>query len=159
MHVEFRKCDPAREISALRAFDRKVFPKGDLFSANEWRSYTSYWMIVDGTIVGCCAFEHDLDFQEDLRRDECNARLKGSLYTASTGILPEFQGKGLGNLLKCWEIAYAKYHGFTRVVTNTRKKNSRMISLNQRFGFQVIRETRGYYSDPTDSTVVMELRL
>jgi ribosomal protein S18 acetylase RimI-like enzyme len=159
VHVEFRKCNPAREISALRSFDRKVFSKGDLFTASEWRQYTSYWMILGGTVIGCCAFEHNVDFQEDLRNDESNQQLEGSLYIASTGILPSHQGKGLGRLLKSWEITYAKYHGFTRIVTNTRKKNRQMISLNRKFGFQIIRETRGYYSNPSDSTVVMELKL
>lgn len=158
MDVEFKKCNPSRELARLRAFDRKVFPKGDLFSTDEWLQYCSYWMIVEEKAVGCCAFQHNVDFQEDIRDDEGNERLKGSLYVATTGILPEYQGKGLGQLLKAWEVAYAKHHDFTRIVTNTRKKNTRMISLNQRFGFYIIRETRGYYSNPADSTVVMELR-
>jgi ribosomal protein S18 acetylase RimI-like enzyme len=159
MHVEFRKCVLPREIRALRAFDRKVFRKTDLFTSDEWNKYASYWMIVDRTAVGCCAFQLNVDFQEDIREDEENQYLKGSLYISTTGILPRFQHRGLGQLLKCWELTYAKYHAFTRIVTNTRKNNRRMISLNQKFGFQIIRTTRGYYFDPADSTVVMELKL
>jgi ribosomal protein S18 acetylase RimI-like enzyme len=34
-----------------------------------------------------------------------------------------------------------------------------MIALNERFGFRVIRTTPRYYSDPVESTVVMELRI
>ena len=34
-----------------------------------------------------------------------------------------------------------------------------MIHLNRKFNFEVIRITPGYYSGPSDSTVVMELRI
>jgi hypothetical protein len=61
-------------------------------------------------------------------------------------------------MLKCWQIAYAWQNKFNRIVTNTRKRNKPMIHLNEKFDFEVIRVTRNYYSGPTDSTVVMELR-
>jgi ribosomal protein S18 acetylase RimI-like enzyme len=157
MHVEFRKAVIPDEIPKLRAFDKKVFPKADLFSTREWREYESYWMIVDGTAVGCCAFQPNVDFRED--KDDSNPPLKGSLYVTTTGILPDSQSTGLGRMLKCWQIAYAKYHGFNRIVTNNRKRNAKIISLNREFGFHIVRTTSGYYSDPNDATVVMERRL
>jgi ribosomal protein S18 acetylase RimI-like enzyme len=100
-----------------------------------------------------------VDFQEDINQGGINPRLKGSLYISTTGILPRFRGIGLGGLLKCWEISYARYHGFNRIVTNTRQRNVAMIKLNRKFGFRMIRTTPAYYSDPPDATVVMELRL
>jgi len=157
MRTEFRKAVLPGEIRSLMAFDRKVFPPSDLFDAAAWKTYESYWMFVDGVKVGCCAFEKHVDFQEDVRG--VNVPRKGSLYISSTGILPKFQSQGLGALLKCWEIAYARHHGFTRIVTNTRKRNLTMIKLNRKFGFRVVRTTPCYYSDPADSTVVMELLL
>ena len=77
----------------------------------------------------------------------------GSLYIASTGIHPDFQGMGFGQLLKNWQVIYARYRGFERIVTNTRKSNSAMIALNRKFGFRIIRTTPRYYSDPVESTV------
>jgi ribosomal protein S18 acetylase RimI-like enzyme len=158
MEAEFRKAVLPEDLRRLRAFDRKVFPPSDLFSSEEWREYEAHWMSIDGTTVGCCAFQAHVDFQEDVCEDGVNPRMKGSLYISTTGILPEYRGLGLGRLLKSWEVAYARYHGFHRIVTNTRKHNVGMITLNKEFGFRVIRTTRGYYSDPTDSTVVMDLR-
>jgi ribosomal protein S18 acetylase RimI-like enzyme len=155
MKTEFRKARPAAEIRSLMAFDRKVFPPSDLFDADYWKACVVYWLIVDGVKVGCCAFEEHVDFQDDL--SDGNPPQKGSLYIASTGILPKFQGQGLGTLLKSWQICYARHHGFKRIVTNTRSRNSAMLILNQEFGFRIIRTSRGYYSDPADSTVVMEL--
>jgi len=116
-------------------------------------------MLVDRVKVGCCAFERHVDFQQDLRADECNPRRDGSLYISTTGILPRFQGQGFGQLIKQWQIAFARHHGFTRIVTNTRKRNAAMIALNRKFDFRVLRTGPRYYSAPTDATVVMELLL
>ena len=159
MTTGFRKARLPGELGSLMAFDRKVFPRSDLFDAAAWNACESYWMLVDGIKVGCCAFEKHVDFQDDLSRESPNPRLQRSLYISSTGILPDFQGKGFGTLLKAWEVAYARRHGFTRIVTNTRKRNKHMIALNRKFGFRIIRTSPGYYSGPPDSTVVMELLL
>ena len=159
MRTEFRRVKTPDEIRSLLTFDRKVFDAVDRFPAEYWSSVQSYWMLVDGVKVGCCAFEKNVDFQGDQREDGLNPRLDGSLYIASTGILPRFQGRGFGRLMKSWQIAYASHHEFKRIVTNTRKRNKRMIHLNRIFGFKVIRITPRYYSHPADSTVVMELRL
>ena len=159
MHTEFRRAIVPQEISSLMAFDHRVFPKADWFSKADWETYISYWMIVGKIKVGCCAFQHHMDFQEDIRADGVNPARRGSLYISSTGILPRFQRMGFGALLKCWQIAYARRRCFTRIVTNTRKHNAGMIRLNRKFGFQVVRVSSNYYTDPADATVVMELRL
>ena len=159
MRTEFRKVRTADEIGSLMAFDRKVFSSVDCFPRDHWLNVLSYWMLIDGIKVGCCAFENNVDFQQDQRRDGVNPPLTGSLYIASTAILPRFQGHGFGRMLKAWQVAYAWRHKFNRIVTNTRKRNKPMIHLNRKFSFEVIRITPGYYSGPSDSTVVMELRI
>jgi ribosomal protein S18 acetylase RimI-like enzyme len=139
--TEFVKVNPAREMRSLLTFDHKVFPKGDWFSENDWLAYESYWMLVDKRKVGCCAFE----------------RHKRTLHITSTGILPEVQGQGLGTLFKAWQIAFARRHGFARMVTTSRKSNRSMIDLNRRFGFRVVRTVNRFYSDPVESAVVMAI--
>ena len=143
MQTEFRKAVLPRELGVLLAFDRKVFPKPDRFDRAYWTECESYWLIVGKTKIGCCAFE----------------KRRGSLYISTTGILPRFQNKGFGALLKSWEIAYARYHGFNRIITNCRKRNIRMIALNRQFGFRIVRTIPRYYTEPTDSSVLMELLL
>jgi ribosomal protein S18 acetylase RimI-like enzyme len=143
--TEFRKAG-ADEIRSLMIFDRKAFREypDDWFDREYWSVCESWWMIVDGKKVGCCAFEHGA---------------RGWLYITTTGILPEFRGVGLGSLLKGWQLAYARQRGFKRIITNTRKSNVAMIGLNRKFGFKIVQTKANYYRDPVEATVVMELRL
>jgi ribosomal protein S18 acetylase RimI-like enzyme len=158
MRTEFRRAILPKDLNRLVAFDQKVFKKADWFTKSDWKNYESYWMIVDGVTVGCCGFEQHVDFRDGQENE--NPLLRGSLYISTTGVLPRFQGKGYGRLLKCWQIAYARHHGFTRIVTNHRASNRQMIELNRKFGFKVLRRRKAnYYQDPPEPTVVMELNL
>jgi ribosomal protein S18 acetylase RimI-like enzyme len=161
MHTEFRRAITAKEIRSLVIFDHKAFDKypGDWFDRATWQIYEPWWMLVGNRKIGCCAFASDTDFEEDIQPDKDNPRRPGSLYVASTGILPGFRGMGFGTLLKAWQLSYGRYHGFSRIVTNTRENNRAMVRLNQKFGFRIIRITAGYYEDPREATVVMERRL
>jgi ribosomal protein S18 acetylase RimI-like enzyme len=157
LKIEFRKALLPAELRSLAVFDRKVFTS-DHFPPAVWKAYQSYWMLLNNRRIGCCAFEENVDFQDDLRGG-VNPPLAGSLYISTTGILPDFQHMGFGQLLKSWQIAYARYHRFSRIVTNVRKRNAAMLALNKKFRFQIVRTTPRYYSDPPDGTVVMELLL
>ena len=99
MRVEFRKAEVPRELRGLVDFDHKVFPRADWFPPSYWKTCESYWMLVDGVKAGCSAFDLDSDDDGPLPH--------GSLYIASTGILPKFQGIGFGRLMKAWQITYA----------------------------------------------------
>jgi ribosomal-protein-alanine N-acetyltransferase len=143
MRVQFRKANAITDMPALVRFDRRTFRQSDVFPPAYWRSVESYWMIVDGAKVGCCAFQPS----------------GLTLYIASTGILPECQGRGLGKRFKRWQIAYARRHGYTRLLAHCRQKNLPMISLNRKVGFRTVAVRPGYYARPTEAAVVMELRI
>jgi GNAT superfamily N-acetyltransferase len=93
------------EIRSLVGFDHKVFPEADWFEPDDWREYKSFWMQLNGRRVGCCAFGEHEDFRDDIGPD--NIPRKGTLYIASTGIIPEFQGVGLGRPMKAWQVSCA----------------------------------------------------
>jgi ribosomal protein S18 acetylase RimI-like enzyme len=145
LKTEFRKAELPREVRSLQAFDRKAFREADRFPAAYWKVCESWWMVAGGVKIGCCAFERD-------------SPRKGSLYIATTGILPDYRHRGFGTLLKAWEIGYARFHGFRRIVANSRKSNAAMIALNRKFGFRVIRTVARYYAEPVEAAVVMELK-
>lgn len=158
MKVSFGKAVLPGEKKRLVAFDHKIFRRSDWFHSDAWDRYESYWMLVNGRKVGCCAFERAADFEVDPNKD--SAPRSGSLYIASTGILPQHQGKGFGVTFKRWQIAWARRHGFTRIVTNCRKSNRAIIRLNEKFGFHILQTTASnYYRQPPEPAVVMELTL
>ncbi len=157
MRLEISKAVLPANLRSLTAFDHLVFSKSDWFPREAWTTYDSYWMRLDGRKIGCCAMQEHVNFQDDVHADD--APREGSLYIASTGIHPDFHGMGFGRLLKNWQVSYARYRGFERIVTNTRKSNAAMIALNRKFGFRIIRTTPRYYSNPVEPAVVMELTL
>jgi len=158
MRVRFRRAALPKDKHALVTFDHKVFRKADWFSPDDWDQFESYWMIVDEERVGCCAFARNTDFDEGPGKS--SAKSLGSLYIASTGILPDHQAKGLGERFKRWQIAWARRYGFTRIVTNSRRSNQPIIRLNRKCGFSILYTTaRNYYQRPSEPAVVMELKL
>ncbi len=141
----------------LARFDKRIFPS-DSFPEDMWLSYEAWWMTLDGRRIGCCAFEPHVDFQKNTDKD-FSPRRRGSLYVATTGILPEFRRCGFGKVMKAWQVAYARFLNFKRIVTNTRKSNKAMIQLNRQFGFRKIATVPNYHEYPQEATVVMELVL
>lgn len=139
-----------KELRSLMAFDRRVFPEPDCFDADYWKECEAWWLIVSGVKVGCCAFE---------KATKATNATKRSLYISTTGILPKYRKQGFGQLMKAWEIAYARRLGYRRLVTHTRASNAPMIALNRRFGFRIVRTTPDYYAEPAEAAVFMELRL
>jgi len=146
MKVEFPKVIIPDEIPALLDFDKKAFHDrpADVFSEEAWKEYESYWMVVDGEVVGCAAF------------DETN---KDELWIASTAILPELQGRGLGRKFKEWQIQYARANGFKRIGTVMRPSNARIIKLNGQFGFKPGKMRPNLYDNPVEDGIEMELLL
>ena len=161
MQTEFRPANIPAELRSLVLFDHKAFAAypSDWFDSSHWRTYQAWWLILNRRKVGCCALQPNVDFQGNAPDQNQTPPRKGSLYIASTAVLPEFRSLGLGSLFKAWQISYARQQGFTRIVTNTRKSNKAMIRLNQKFGFKIVRTIPSYYFGPAESTVVMERQL
>lgn len=156
-NIAFKRALVSRDREVLVAFDRAVFGT-DAFHPEDWDAYESYWMTVGGEQAGCCAFKRDVDLRDDPEHD--TPRLPGSLYIVSTGILPNYQGTGLGELFKRWQVAWARRNGFRQIVTNARQSNRRIIGLNEKLGFRVMWATkRNYYNRPAEKAVAMKLML
>ena len=137
--------------------DRKIFGD-DAFEKDQWPDYEAWWILLDGRKIGSCAFQLHKDFQKNPDKDT-NPKRPGTLYIATTGILPKLQGFGFGKLMKVWQIVYARHWQFRRVVTNCRKSNKTIIKLNRELGFTNLMVVPKYYPDPQEDAVVMELVL
>jgi len=153
MMIEFRPAKLPDDLEALQKLDAQIFADypGDLFTEEDWLLFDSWWMLEDGKVVGCAAFLADVDYDFSPR--------PGCLHIMTTGILPELRGRGLGRKQKEWQIEHARSLGFDVIVTNMRQSNHRMIRLNGSLGFRFRLIDPGYYKNPPEDAVVMELRL
>jgi len=148
MNFEIRRADSSEAV-ALAALDQKMFPVSDYITTKQWGELTSFWIRVDGKIVGSIGLEP--------YADDGSAPFLKSLHVASIGLLPKFQGKGLGSLAQQWEINYAKAHGFKRIVAHCRASNEVSLHLHQKFGFKVVGEVPHSYHEPEESAITLEL--
>jgi RimJ/RimL family protein N-acetyltransferase len=155
MQLRFMRAQVPKEIKQLVKFDRKIF-RDDAFDKGMWHDLEAWWMLLDRTKIGCCAFQRNRDFQKDKNKDS-NPMRAGSLLIETSGILTEFQKYGFGKVMKAWQISFARYLKFRRIVTNCRASNKAMIDLNKKFGFRKIMTVPDYYDDPGEATVVLEL--
>jgi ribosomal protein S18 acetylase RimI-like enzyme len=150
MKFEFRKAILPQELPNILAFDAKVFTlPGDIWEPADWSDFKVYWLIANGTRVGCCAIQHNVDFDGDPKT--------GSLLIASIGVLPERRHEGLGARFTEWQIDYARKLGFSAIVATTRESNAAMIGLYKKLGFE-IRCITEYYENPDERAVVFDLQ-
>ncbi len=75
-------------------------------------------------------------------------------------IFPDYQRKGLGELLLSNVIKLIKLHHpeIGKIVLNVKNSNQRAIKLYQKFGFQIKNELENYY-ESGDNSFSMELDL
>ena len=158
MNLNVRLVNPqdSRVLKILDWIEHQTFMEFDRFSKKDWLCYVCYVLFCNEKPVGCCAMRHhnDVSIQEKgfiWRRN--------SLYIVNTSILPSFQGLGFGRFLKSWEVAYARYHLFRRIVTNCRMSNRTIIEINLDFGFIPVASLADYYHDPEEDSLVLELIL
>jgi ribosomal protein S18 acetylase RimI-like enzyme len=153
MAIEFKKAVLPDDLDALLAMDLRIFGNypADLFTPEMWMEQENYWMICDDERIGCSSFIRDAD--------QDRAPRQGALYIVTTGVLPELQGRGYGQKQKAWQIEFARRNGFTRLISQTRQSNHRMIAVNKKAGFREVKVVQGYYQEPEEAAIVMELEL
>jgi len=156
VNITIRRARPD-EVSLLCELDVTIFSEEDAFDTPDlWNGLETFLILHEETVIGSIALKHDAIISE-ISSENDYIGCAGYLYIVSTGILPQWQGRGIGDVAKTWEINYAREQGFKRIVTNARVSNHRSINLNRKFGFKITKELPGWYGK--EDAVVMELDL
>lgn len=145
-----------RDVRLLAELDSRIFSADDAFGPEAFAWLTCFLVRAGNDIVGSVVFQEHATVAESY--DAETPAEPGTLYLVSTGILPAWQGRGIGHAVKAWQLAYARRNGFRKIVTNHRITNTPIIHLNEKFGFRKVRTIPGYYHGAEDA-VVMELLL
>lgn len=134
----------------------KVYPENlqwDLDGKQELKDDgTKFLYMVDedtGKLIGEAYFL-PLDTMEDWPSDEEQPEDglgpyygKSAVYAFSTTILPEYQGKGYGRILKAYCLGYWKANGFELAIGHARDGAS--LSLQEFFGAEVVGRFDNWY--------------
>lgn len=76
-------------------------------------------------------------------------------HVTNIGVLPEYRGQGIGELLMRSLIAGAKARGAKRMTLEVRKSNYIAQNLYSKLGFEPAGIRRGYYIDDSEDAVIM----
>ncbi|AEE90690.1 MAG: ribosomal protein S18-alanine N-acetyltransferase [Tepidanaerobacter acetatoxydans] len=76
-------------------------------------------------------------------------------HVTNVGVLPEYRGKGIGELLMRSLMAAAKNHGATKMTLEVRKTNYIAQNLYSKLGFEPVGIRRGYYMDDGEDAIIM----
>ena len=83
--------------------------------------------------------------------------IAGEADIINIGILPEFRGIGIGNMLMDAMIDNLKENNAMCVHLEVRKSNNVAISLYEKYGFIATGVSKNHYKDPTEDAVRMSL--
>ncbi len=76
-------------------------------------------------------------------------------HVTNVGVLPEYRGEGIGELLMRSLIAMAKNRGAKKMTLEVRKNNYVAQNLYSKLGFEPVGIRRGYYLDDREDAVIM----
>lgn len=133
------------DASSLAKIDEAVF--GGSFKENDFLGY------IDSTIY----YFHVAKIGEKAVGYIGYMLIAGEADIINIGILPEFRGLGIGNMLMDTMIDDCKKNGVTCVHLEVRKSNNVAISLYEKFGFIATGVSKNHYKDPTEDAVRMSV--
>ena len=130
------------DIKSVIALDSKVFikPWSEQMFLDEIKKHYAYYFVCenDGEIVGYAGIWCVYETAELMR----------------IGVLPEFQGNGIGKRLMREIAECAKANGCERMMLEVRKSNDKAQKLYEKDGFTEINVRKGYYDG--EDAVIME---
>jgi GNAT superfamily N-acetyltransferase len=120
----------------ILAVEKGTFEESFRYTEEDFESFkkdnTLNYVVFDGEkIIGYlmgCPIENDENYSDDTHFGN-----KDTIHLESTGILPEYHGKGLGQKLLLQFLEDAKIRGYTRAVMDA--TSEQMIGLALKHGF------------------------
>ena len=135
------------DIAAVAQIEQRCF--SDPWSENSFRlclsENTDFFLLeADGVVCGYAVFDRTLGNEGELH---------------NIAVAPEIRGKGLSRLLMDALVDSAKRNGVERVMLEVRASNEAAIALYTKYGFEKVGLRPGYYRNPTENAILMDLML
>lgn len=134
-----------RDLNALRAFEREVFPDDswpliDLIAVLTWPGVVRLKAVAAGALVGFAS--------GDIR--------EGVAWVTTIGVLPAFRRRGIAEALL---EACERQMGNPRVRLCVRRSNLSAIRLYEKWGYRQVDTWRHYYNGGEDALVMEKIRI
>lgn len=137
-------------LTKTMVFDEECFHpklKSPLYLKREFIKEIDHklWMLVDGVLAGetyACQLSHMLTLDTIPGSDYLRVNKDKTAYIYSTAIRPQFQGQGLGKVLKAYDLGLLKQK-YTTVIGHARQGVS--IHLSTTFGAKIKRHFEDWY--------------
>ncbi len=136
----------AKDIEGVLGVEREAFSTPwteRLFYDELENPHTVYYVCLDGEdIIGYGGLWHVLD--------------EGQI--TNIAVRKSHHRRGVGSMLLENLIEYAKNNGLSRLELEVRAGNAAAISLYKKYGFSEVGQRRGYYRNPTEDALLMDLQ-
>jgi ribosomal-protein-alanine N-acetyltransferase len=134
-----------RDLNALRAFEREVFPDDswpliDLIAVLTWPGVVRLKAVAGGALVGFAS--------GDIR--------EGVAWVTTIGVMPAFRRRGIAEALL---EACERQMGNPRIRLCVRRSNLSAIRLYEKWGYRQVDTWRNYYNGGEDALVMEKIRL
>ena len=134
-----------RDLNALRAFEREVFPDDswpliDLIAVLTWPGVVRLKAVAGGSLVGFAS--------GDIR--------EGVAWVTTIGVMPAFRRQGIAQALL---EACEHQMGLARIRLCVRRSNLSAIRLYEKWGYRQVDTWRNYYNGGEDALVMEKIRL
>ncbi len=135
------------DVSEIVSIERKCFT--DPWSENAFRAAFNentdiFVLDADGLLGGFAVFDRTLVTEAEIH---------------IIAVDPDMRGKGFSKLLMDAMVGSADKNGVERIMLEVRASNEVAISLYTKYGFEKVGLRPGYYRNPVESAILMDLQV
>ena len=133
------------DVAEIVSIERKCF--SDPWSENAFRSSFNettdiFVLETEGRICGFAVFDRTLGTEAEIH---------------VIAVDPDMRGRGASKLLMDAMVDSAAKNGVCRIMLEVRASNEVAISLYAKYGFEKVGLRPGYYRNPVESAILMDL--
>lgn len=132
LNVEFHSLEKSSDFKKVLSFNADAFADTP---GVEWSESSLKKMIKEGWFIFSLDHDDDVIAVLFMKRDD------DTLITKNTPIKMAYQGNGLSHLIKDFYEQYAQNEGLHHLVNECAVDNFRMISLNEKHGYERLSES------------------
>ena len=87
------------------------------------------------------------------------SKICDEIQIANVATLPQFRRNGIADKILCKLVNHAQETDVSVITLEVRSENAGAIALYEKHGFSVVGRRKGYYKNPVDDALLMNLQI